>query len=67
MTLSVGFHDPISASALTFISAGREYGSVRFTDAEHVSVTIYTTPAAAQAIADAFNAAMQPAMREAAE
>lgn len=67
MTLSVGLHSPTVARALIFTHEGREHASVAFRDEYRAEVTIYTTAAAAQAIADAFNAAMQPAMREAAE
>ena len=56
MTLRVSLDDPVGAKATAFTS---EHGCVTFRDARGASVEIYTTPAAAKAVADAFNAAMQ--------
>ena len=66
MALSVGLHDPVSARSQTFVSEGKAHGSVRFTCDRGDHVTIYTTPEAARAIADAFNAAIKPKQEDAA-
>lgn len=59
--LMVGMHDPITARAQTFASDGKMYGSVQFTCDRGDRITIYTTPEAARAVADAFNVAIAPA------
>ena len=64
--LMVGMHDPVSAYANSFVSGGRDCGSVQFTCDRGDHVTIHTTPEAARAIADAFNAAIKPKQEDAA-
>ena len=56
--LMVGLHDPVSAHSQTFVSEGKAHGSVRFTCARGHEITVFTTPEAARAVADAFNAAI---------
>lgn len=64
--LMVGMHDPVSAYAHSFVNGGKESGAVQFTCDLGDNVTIYTTPEAARAIADAFNAAIKPKQEDAA-
>ena len=64
--LMVGMHNPVSARAQSFVSDGRDCGSVQFTCDRGDRTTIYTTPEAARAIADAFNAAIKPKQEDAA-
>ena len=58
MALTVALHDPIKATANTFSSGGIQHGSIAFVDANGESIRIYTSPKVAQAVADAFNAAI---------
>jgi len=64
--LMVGMHDPVSAYAHSFENGGKVCGSVQFTCDRGDRTTIYTTPEAARAIADAFNAAIKPKQEDAA-
>lgn len=58
MTLNVALHNPTRAEAQTFTFDGRLCAAVDFIDDAGREVTLYTTPKAARAIADAFNSAM---------
>ncbi|WP_339765033.1 hypothetical protein [uncultured Sulfitobacter sp.] len=64
--LMVGMHGPVSAYANSFVIGGKVCGSVQFTCDRGDNVTVYTTPEAARAIADAFNAAIKPKQEDAA-
>lgn len=64
--LMVGMHNPVSARAQSFPNVGKDSGAVQFTCGRGDHVTIYTTPEAARAIADAFNAAIKPKQEDAA-
>lgn len=68
MTLSVGLHRP-TAVRVEYFGPGEyhpAFGAVTF-QSDRGAVSIYMTPAAATAVVAAFNAAMQPAIAEAAE
>jgi hypothetical protein len=58
MAFTVAFHDPIKATASTFFSGGIQHGAIALVDANGESIRIYTLPDVAQAVADAFNAAI---------
>ena len=58
MALSIALHEPIKAQAFTFKSGSKRHGSIEFEDAAGARITIYTLPDVAQAVADAFNAAI---------
>jgi len=58
MGLTVQFHNPTHATVFEFELEGNRRASVRFHSADGEEMPIYTTPAAAHAIADAFNAAI---------
>lgn len=58
MALSCSFHRPLKAVPNVFESHGEMHGSVKFLDNSGAEIAVYTTPAAAKAIADAFNAAI---------
>lgn len=62
MSLRVSMHRPLTAEASTYPLGGGERGSVTFSDGSQ-EIDIYTTPEAAKAVADAFNAAMQGASK----
>lgn len=58
MALTVALHDPIKARAVIFKSGSRQHGAIEFQDADGAMVNVYTSPEIAQAVADAFNAAI---------
>lgn len=58
MALTVALHDPIKAKTVLFKSQSRHHGAIEFEDAAGAMVVIYTSPEVAQAVADAFNAAI---------
>ena len=57
MTLRCAMHKPTRAEASEYTFDGLTRGCVTFSDGSQ-ELEIYTTPAAAKAVADAFNAAM---------
>ena len=63
--LMVDMHDPISANANEFQNEGQRHGSVRFTCKRGDHLTLFTTPEAAFALAEAFNAAIKPKQEDA--
>lgn len=67
MSLEIAIHKPTKAEATEFTSGGKRWGCVRFSDGTRGGIDVYTTPAAARAVADAFNSAMAPVTEEAAE
>lgn len=59
MTLRIALHQPTEAEANVFMFNGQPSGTVMFRDADGADLTLFTTPEAARAVADAFNAAVQ--------
>ena len=57
MTLRCAMHKPTTAEVQEYEFGGNLCGTVTFSDGSQ-EIDIYTTPAAAKAVADAFNAAM---------
>jgi hypothetical protein len=63
MSLRVSMHKPLTAAATTYPFTGGVKGCVSFSDGSQ-EFELYTTPEAAKAVADAFNAAMQAARED---
>ena len=61
MSITIQFHDPISATAQHFeaIAESPAFSVVRFKDARRNDVALFCAPHVAEALAEAFNAAMK--------
>lgn len=66
MSLNVSLHDATNLNAHRFVSGGKEHGCAEFYDKDGRRVDIYVPPHVADALKEAFDAAMADEATEAA-